>query len=80
MVTVNAIECQKCKEVIWSTHQHDFRYCSCGKIAVDGGQEYTKVVGDRKNWEFRAINVNNKVFKRGTFKNTNDKGEILEEF
>jgi len=40
---VNAIECPNCKDIIYSRAQHDFHYCSCGEIAVDGGFEYLKI-------------------------------------
>lgn len=42
----NAVQCGKCNDVVASTHRHDFRYCKCGAIAVDGGLEYAKRVGD----------------------------------
>jgi ribosomal protein S27AE len=45
----NALQCAKCDDVIVSTHRHDFRYCKCGAIAVDGGNEYSRWVGDIHN-------------------------------
>lgn len=42
----NAVQCAKCDDVVVSSHRHDFRYCKCGAIAVDGGLEYTKRCGD----------------------------------
>jgi predicted RNA-binding Zn-ribbon protein involved in translation (DUF1610 family) len=44
----NSIKCLSCNEEIESKHVHDFKYCSCGRSAVDGGKEYRKRVGD--NW------------------------------
>jgi hypothetical protein len=41
-----AVECPKCHEVIWSRHRHDFRYCKCGAVYVDGGRDYLKRGGD----------------------------------
>ena len=38
-LTVNAAECFKCEDIIYSRTVHDLRYCSCGEIAVDGGLE-----------------------------------------
>jgi hypothetical protein len=38
----NMIECPVCHDVIESVHRHDFKYCSCGNVSVDGGQEYRK--------------------------------------
>lgn len=41
---VTGIQCPKCKERIWSRHTHDFRYCGCGEVAIDGGRDYVKAV------------------------------------
>lgn len=38
----NAIRCKKCNEVIESTSRHDFKWCSCGNCAVDGGLFYIR--------------------------------------
>lgn len=42
----NSARCLKCGDNIESTHVHHFQWCSCKNIAVDGGQEYLKRVGD----------------------------------
>ena len=38
----NAIKCNHCGDVIESTHVHDFKWCSCKTVAVDGGKDYYK--------------------------------------
>ena len=38
----NAIKCNHCGDVIESTHVHDFKWCSCKTVAVDGGKLYPK--------------------------------------
>jgi len=45
----NRIQCKKCLDIIESTHVHDFKWCKCRSIAVDGGRDYMKVCGDMKN-------------------------------
>jgi len=45
-ITRNAARCRHCKQVIESTHVHDYVSCACGKIAVDGGREYLRRVGE----------------------------------
>lgn len=45
----NRIRCRLCGDIIESMHRHDFRWCSCGAVAVDGGTDYAKRVGD--GWE-----------------------------
>ena len=42
----NRIKCDKCKDIIESEHVHDFKYCGCGAVFVDGGQEYQRLGGD----------------------------------
>lgn len=41
----NRCRCAKCGDIIESTHVHDFKYCSCGAIAVDGGHDYIRRLG-----------------------------------
>ena len=38
----NAIRCKKCGDVIESETVHDFKFCSCGSCAVDGGHDYLR--------------------------------------
>ena len=38
-ILVNKIQCKKCKDIIESKHVHDFKWCKCRSIAVDGGLE-----------------------------------------
>lgn len=45
-IWINAAECSSCGEVVRSRNRHDFRYCKCGKIAVDGGSNYCKRLGE----------------------------------
>lgn len=40
------IECPKCKEQVWSRHRHDFRYCGCKAVFVDGGRDYLRSGGE----------------------------------
>ena len=47
---LNRAKCAICKEVIVSTHRHDFVACKCGEIFVDGGNDY---------WRAGAKNLQN---------------------
>ena len=38
----NAIQCKHCGDIIESTWVHDFKFCSCGKVFVDGGLDYAR--------------------------------------
>lgn len=50
-ILVNKIKCKKCNEIIESIHTHDFKFCSCGACAVDGGKDYLRRCGNREDWE-----------------------------
>ena len=45
----NSVKCSKCGDIIESKHRHDFKVCKCHSIAVDGGHEYLKRVGELDN-------------------------------
>lgn len=47
----NCIKCKCCGDIIESTSVHDFKFCSCGKVAVDGGRSYLKRSGNPNDWE-----------------------------
>lgn len=52
-IKVNRAKCNNCGDIIESTHVHDFKWCKCGGLAVDGGKEYLRRVGNslHGNWE-----------------------------
>ena len=41
-IKINKIKCNDCGDMIVSEHTHDFKFCSCRKVAVDGGTEYLR--------------------------------------
>lgn len=50
-ITVNKIRCRKCGDIIESKSVYDFRSCKCGSVAVDGGHNYLRRVGNLEDWE-----------------------------
>ena len=34
---ITAHKCKFCEDILFSRAQHDYRTCSCGKLAVNGG-------------------------------------------
>lgn len=38
----NCIKCKNCGDVIVSEYRHDYVSCSCGRVAVDGGNDYLR--------------------------------------
>lgn len=55
----NCIKCKKCNDIIESTNRHDFKFCKCGAVAVDGGKDYLRRSGYRENWEELSVYENN---------------------
>lgn len=47
----NKIRCKKCGDVIESKTLHDYVACRCGAVAVDGGHDYLRRLGNFDNWE-----------------------------
>jgi len=39
------IKCLKCNDIIESMYRHDFKWCSCENVFVDGGNEYLRMGG-----------------------------------
>jgi len=57
MILQNQIRCLKCKDEPYSTDRHDFVECSCGAVAVDGGLDYLRRVGDLGDWKEMSISI-----------------------
>lgn len=51
----NSVKCLRCRQEIESAHRHDFRYCRCGSVAVDGGKDYLKRCGSWEDYEETSI-------------------------
>lgn len=50
-IIINKIKCKKCGDTIESISVHDFKFCKCGDVAVDGGHDYLRKSGNREDWE-----------------------------
>lgn len=42
MILSNKAQCKICKDIVESRHRHDFKWCKCGQMYVDGGKEYIR--------------------------------------
>lgn len=51
MIIRNAIRCKKCGDIIESESVHDFKWCKCGAVAVDGGKDYLRRLGNLEDFE-----------------------------
>ena len=47
----NKIKYKKCGDIIESKSTNDYKKCSCGTVAVDGGKDYLKRIGNEKDYE-----------------------------
>jgi hypothetical protein len=52
----HAIYCKNCKETIESKHVHDFKYCSCKAVGIDGGiSAGNRILGNLSDMEDRSM-------------------------
>ena len=51
----NRIRCKKCGEIIESFSVNDFKWCSCGAVAADGGKDYLRRCGNREDYEDLSV-------------------------
>lgn len=63
----NAIQCRNCLDCIESKYRHDYKECSCGKVAIDGGLDAGgNITGNPQYYEdigqFCAVINNEKVY------------------
>jgi len=53
----NKIKCKHCGDIIESKHVHDYKWCSCGTVAVDGGHYYLKRCFKNSMDDFEELSV-----------------------
>ena len=53
----NAIRCKSCGDVIESAYRHGFKWCSCGRVYVDGGQDYLRRGFTDSDNDFEELSV-----------------------
>ena len=61
MILKNAARCRKCDTVIESKSVHDFKYCKCRAIFVDGGLDYLRRGGYLDDIEELSEKVPNEI-------------------
>lgn len=66
-----AIKCKNCLDIIYSRARHDFRSCSCGKVSIDGGFDYSRIVAEPE--DFTNIEIEIPVTKYDLYKDWNNK-------
>jgi hypothetical protein len=47
----NAVRCKRCNDIIESKTRYDLQQCSCKCIAVDGGLEDARILGNEEDYE-----------------------------
>ena len=53
----DAVKCRLCGSYIRMDTGYEYIPCACGKVAVDGGPDYCRIIGGSNNWEIVAIPV-----------------------
>jgi len=61
---IDAVLVKESNTIIYSRAQHDFFYDPSGTVAVDGGREYRRIVGNFDAYECVKVNLLTKQFKR----------------
>ena len=61
MIIRNIIRCKKCGDIIESVSVHDFKYCSCGAVAVDGGKNYLRRCANPDDFEEMSVVTKDKM-------------------
>lgn len=76
----NQIKCNLCDDIIESVHTHDFKWCKCGSIFVDGGKSYLRRGGKELDCFEDLSIVDYRLFKKGDIVLCwgEDKGIVIE--
>jgi hypothetical protein len=47
----NQIKCLHCGDIIESTHTHHLVACTCKRVMIDGGLDYSRILGNSEDYE-----------------------------
>lgn len=61
MIAQNQIRCNKCGDEPYSASRHDFKNCKCGAVAVDGGMDYLRRLGNPEDYTDLSYHIPNEV-------------------
>ena len=75
----NRIKCNHCGDIITSEHVHDFKWCKCGMVAVDGGRDYMKRTYKNSRTDFEDLSIYEEVDDEELDKKTTDYHKINDE-
>ena len=56
-IVSNQIRCNHCLEQIFSASRHDMKYCTCGKVMVDGGQAYLRRGFEKDRNDYTELSI-----------------------
>jgi hypothetical protein len=77
-IVLNKIACKHCGDILVSHSTHDFMWCKCGAVAVDGGRDYLRRVGNRENYTELSLDSTapfekiREVYTRGSYGKNGD--------
>ena len=54
---ITVIKCRRCGDEIFSRCQYDMQQCSCKSCGIDGGFEYTRIIGEEENYDIRETSI-----------------------
>lgn len=58
----NQIKCNSCGDTPYSANTHDFKWCSCKSVAVDGGQSYLRrSFTSKTGYQDQSITIDNQA-------------------
>ena len=56
-IITNKIRCNHCGDIIESEYRHDFKWCSCKTVAVDGGKAYIRRAFTNSPEDFEELSI-----------------------
>jgi len=78
LTQVDAAQCPKCKDWLFSRARHDFRGCKCGTLRIDGGLEYERLIGYIKFKDLKTRSVLVSETKQEIYDDWNKRDDVLQ--
>lgn len=49
---MDKIKCNNCGCILDTNTHYHLLFCSCGKVGVDGGEDYVRILGWKDDWSY----------------------------
>jgi hypothetical protein len=75
-----AIQCDNCKDIVFSRARHDMQFCSCKRVAIDGGPHRANYAIDKLKGVGSYIKITGEKYRKITIDVNLEMQDLIEDY